>query len=262
MPEPNGHVGCLPIDADRDFEGWDGAFIDRPAGEISGADVLDQCRQIGGFAIVNHPDAITPWIQWDESTDTYDALEVYNGGGRFASWDATAIEDRWFVDLAAGRAVVGVGGSDVHRFDSEPPGTLTDPPLGYPTTWVRAETVDDVPEALRSGQVIVGEPGSSLDFRAWRSGVGAVGVGDRVAGGRGDTWLRVDVTAASPDLRLQIVDVATGTFALDTPVASDESVSFELPVGLGIYLARLWPDVGEIGFDLAGVQFSNPIWVE
>ena len=259
--EPNGHVGCLPMGTD-DFDAWEEAFIDRPVGAVTGAQALEQCQSIGGFAIVNHPDAPATWIRWDETADTYDGLEIYNGGGRFAYWDATTIETRWFADLRAGRKVVGVGGSDVHRFGVEPPGDFTNPALGYPTTWVAADDLEDVPAALAAGRVIVGEPGSWVNLRAWRAGAETVGVGETLSGGRGVTWLRIEANVGAPDLRLQILEVVTGELLVDRAPVAGSTVAAEVEANAGIYVARLWPDTEDIDVLTGGVAITNPIWVE
>jgi hypothetical protein len=262
LTEPNGHVGCLPVADGGDFDGWDEAFIDRPVGAVTGAEALEQCQSLGGFGIVNHPDAVATWIRWDDTTDTYDALEIYNGGGRFASWDATTVETRWFADLRAGRKVVGVGGSDAHRFGVEPPGDLTNPALGYPTTWVAADSLEDVPAALAAGRVVVAEPGSWVNLRAWRAGADPVGVGGTLSDGRGLARLQIDANVGAPDLRLQILDVVSGDLLVDRAPLEGTSLSLEVEAEAGIYVARLWPDVDVVQVLTGGVAISNPIWIE
>jgi len=161
---PVGHTGCLPPAGGFAF---DGAFIDRPAGEVTGGEGLAQCTDIGGFAVVNHPFSGVPWIKWDWTSDAMDGMEVWNGTARWDRADRKALVS-WECMVSRGRNVVPIAGSDNHRVGVEPPGDLTNPPLGQPRTsvWLDGESLVDgiawpaVLAALRSGRVVLHEPGS------------------------------------------------------------------------------------------------------
>lgn len=160
---PTGHVGCAPADLDA-FD-VDYVFTDRPRGTVTGGDVLEQAREAGCFATLNHPYGLAPWTAYDWTSFDYDAVEVYNGT---AGWDAGDVHALygWACDLAAGRAPTLVGGSDNHRIEIEPPGELLNPPLAQPTTWTWTDALSwpKVVGALRDGRVSVTDDGAPLEF--------------------------------------------------------------------------------------------------
>jgi len=165
-PLSAGHIGCLP--PEEGFH-WDGAFVDRPEGEVQGADVLEQCRGLGGFAVVNHPFAPASWVAWDWTSHAYDAIEVWNGGLRWDSSDEQALH-AWECAVARGQAVVPVAASDNHQARLEPPGDALNAPLGQPRTSVGLlpGTLLDWPalrRGLLAGQVVLHEEGSFVEAR-------------------------------------------------------------------------------------------------
>ncbi len=246
--EPNGHVGCLPLDG-VGFTS-DGAFVDRPPGAVSGASAVLQCADAGGWTIVNHPFGAA-WIQWDWTTSDFDAMEVYNGGGRFAPSDEAALE-RWEQE---GARWVAVGGSDCHRWGTEPPGGALDPALGWPVTWVGVREGEGVLDGLRAGRVVIAEPGTTLAVEA-RRGATSVGPGESV---RGRATMRVTATAVEAGLELQLKEV--GGDVLSARVLGDDGAHIELEVGPGLYYARVWP-MSDVVFGTGGVALSNAIRVE
>ncbi len=160
---PTGHVGCAP----RDLQTFDTEYVftDRPRGSVTGGDVLEQAKEAGCFATVNHPYALAAWTAWDWTSTDYDALEVYNGT---AAWDQGDFDGlkAWACDVSLGRTVTAVGGSDNHRIEIAPPGDLTNPPLAYPVTWVYIDelTWPNVMDALTRGRVSVTDDGVPLEF--------------------------------------------------------------------------------------------------
>lgn len=159
--EPTGHTGCYP----RTLEEFDPdiAFRDRPRGEVEGGEALAQAREAGCFTTINHPYSVAQWIAYDWTSDDYDALEVWNGGGGFDFNDLESIK-AWACDHGSGRDVLAIGGSDNHRVEIEPPGDLTNPPLGQPVTWVYAERLrwSAIVEALDARRVSISDTGSPL----------------------------------------------------------------------------------------------------
>jgi hypothetical protein len=204
---PTGHVGCIPRPGDP-FAGVDLAITDRPTGSVPGGLGVEWCQAAGGLAVVNHPFSIAGWIAYDWSSDAYDALEVFNGGGRFDANDAQGV-DAWLCDLASGRETIAVGGSDTHRASTEtPPPELLDQALGFPTTWVWAASDDRdvILAALEAGQVVVGDPRSSLDVVV-RDLEEAAGPGETLR--TGEDWVEVEIDVQVPvsQMLLQVIEV-------------------------------------------------------
>ena len=183
---PVGHIGCLPP---ADGFTWQGAFTDRPPGEVTGADAAQQCREIGGLAVINHPFAAAPWITFDWSTLEFDAIEVWNGGMRWDRWDRRGVV-AWECLVSQGRSVQPIAASDNHRVGLIPPGDALNPPLGQPRTSVRLPSAEAealswpaIRAALESGPVVLHEAGSfvtatpEVDGTAvtWRASGTAVG---------------------------------------------------------------------------------------
>jgi hypothetical protein len=244
--DPVGHVGCLALDGQSL---GDDPFVDRPPGQVTGGDALDQCRDAAGFAVVNHPYAAASWVAYDWTSEAFDGLEVYNGGTRFDPWDAETVA-AWEARVVD-RDVVPVGGSDSHRWGTEAPGTLLDPALGWPLTWL---AVDDAPiEALVAGRVVVAEPGTSLHIEAWNAEE-AVGVG---GGLTGPATVRAEATAGEGGLVLQLKR-ADGEVLAEARVDGETSV--EVEVEQGAVYARVWPE-GEIVASTGGVGLTNVIRV-
>ncbi len=162
-----GHIGCAPMDL-ATFDHGDLPFIDRPRGMVTGGDALGQALARGCFSIVNHPYAAAVWTAYDW-TDSgapgfgYHAMEVWNGTLSYGGDDKRA-HDAWRCDLIAGANTTPIGASDCHRVNTEPPGQLLDPALGYPVTEVFARdgSWDAIVEGLLSGKVAIREGESHL----------------------------------------------------------------------------------------------------
>jgi predicted metal-dependent phosphoesterase TrpH len=167
-PDERGHIGCYPR-ATLDHPGV--VFTDRPVGAVTGGQALAQARAAGCFATVNHAYSPANWINYDWTDLDYDALEVWNGGAAFDPFDRKIVE-AWACDLAEGRRVRGVGGSDNHRVHIEPPGTVLDPPLGQPTTWIWAGHLDwpSILGGLEAGRIAVSDTGAPLELDVYDAG--------------------------------------------------------------------------------------------
>ncbi len=111
---------------------------------------LHLASQRGALISVNHPFETTcsscAW-RWDWDP-RMDAVEVWNGPWREANTLALAW---WQSELAAGRRLVALGGSDTHNAEN--------PHIqhGWPTTWVYANQCrrDDILTAIRQGRVFI-----------------------------------------------------------------------------------------------------------
>jgi hypothetical protein len=192
---PVGHVGCVPEDLET-FD-RDGAFVDRPPGEVPGGSGVEQCQARGGFAIVNHPFIrATPWTEYDWTNFEYDAIEVWNGSAAYAAFDLFAY-DAYLCDRLAGRDVVAVGGSDNHRTPvpyAEEVTTQLGAPLGLPMTSVFAERLswDVIMRAVRSGHVVIHERGTFVEFfAADAAGLTLGRIGDTIAAPEGNLVIKL-----------------------------------------------------------------------
>jgi len=275
--DPTGHIGCLP-GVDDPFLDLDSPITDRPAGSVPGGAGVDWCAEAGGLSVVNHPFSIAGWIAYDWSSRDYDALEVFNGGGRFDANDAQGV-DAWLCDWAQGKRTIAVGGSDTHRASTPtPPPELLDQALGFPTTWVWAES-DDQPVllgALAAGRVVVGDPRTQLDVTVRGSGQ-TVGPGQILESE--SATLTVTVQAGASGLVLQLISVAeddctddprwtsgeapsySPTFLLEEDlIAGEEQVlEIELPAGSTV-VARVWPSAAP-GVMVDGVAIAAPVQI-
>lgn len=189
--DPRGHTGCIPATLGDDFDP-DVAFVDRPRGEITGGQGLEQALDAGCFAILNHPFGPVPWISYDWTSYDYDAVEVWNGGLGFNQFDESALKS-WACDLSQDRRVVPIGASDNHKIEVELPGTQTDPALGRPTTWVFAPELDwdEIIDGLNGGAVSITDSGYPLEIDVFD----ADGEWQAMAGGEFDVdaerWIRL-----------------------------------------------------------------------
>jgi hypothetical protein len=183
VAEPRGHLGCIPP---ADLAGFRArtsmvAFTDRPPGAVRGGDNIAAIHSLGAWAVLNHPHSVAPHIAYDWSSFEYDAVEVWNGTAGYDPGDEAA-RLSWLCDLASGRNVVLVGGSDCHETAVAYPGGATNPALGFPTTSVYTSEVswNAIAGALRAGHVTVHSAGSFVALWMARDAMPAAMPGDRV----------------------------------------------------------------------------------
>ncbi len=131
--------------------------------------VIDAAHAQGAIVSASHP--TISGMDWGFGYDLpLDCIEVWHGRAGVLNSASLAIWERL---LAAGRAVVAVGGSDVHIGK---PGTAP----GEPTTWIRARSVSPVHvlDALRAGRVVINtRQGPWVELEA-SDGTNRFGVGD------------------------------------------------------------------------------------
>jgi hypothetical protein len=214
--EPTGHVGCLPRPGDP-FEGVTDGIVDRPVGDVLGGDGVVWCNDNGGLSVINHPYAPTAWVAYDWTDMNYDAVEVFNGSARFDPGDAQAVRS-WACDVAQGKGTVPVGGSDTHRADTEsPPPGILDQALGFPTTWVWANSgdVESVLAGLVAGRTVVADPRTQLDVIAWTER-DVAGPGESLEISDMGAVLRVRAEVEHSGLVLQVVDLQDGSCTTDS----------------------------------------------
>jgi hypothetical protein len=247
--ESRGHIGCVPTKSEG-FADVVEPVTDRPVGTVTGGEGVGWCKGNGGFAIVNHPYALAPWIEFDWTSFEYDAIEVFNGGARFDAGDRDSLL-AWACDVSEGRPVVPVGGSDTHTIATPtPPPGLLDQALGYPTTWVWSDNgdVDSLLRALTSGRTVVGDPNTRLDLVAFNGDI-AVGPGESI---EGRVQVRVEVETEASGTVLSVIDLADGVCVEDGRTV-DGSVPVVEPIVLG-----QWPvEAGESFSETLEVSDGN-----
>ncbi len=253
---PVGHIGCVPRSLGDAFE-VDTPFIDRPMGTVSGGEALRQALARGCFAIVNHPYALAPWIQYDWTRRDYHAIEVWNGGGGGYDADDVAGRDAWRCDLLAGRAVTPIAASDNHRVHQPAPGGTLDPALGWPTTAVFAREASwaGIIEGLDAGRVALYEGASRLYLDGYDAA-------RRRAEGEGTRVLRLrgvlDPAARAGTVRLTRAHGCDDPRPADTPPTVAEEVLIEQAVAPGEAFDRSVEIAGEAGVYSATLLTTPP----
>ena len=99
---------------------------------------------------VNHPKPQGPPWEWDH-IEKIGGMEVWQGAWRYNNWHSL---DIWHRLLSKGSRVLGLGGSDVHKFKEKNPLSR----LGNPTTWVLGiPCPKGVLDGIKRGRVVVTE---------------------------------------------------------------------------------------------------------
>ncbi len=119
----------------------------------------------GAITCCNHPKPFGPPWEYEQITN-YQCIEVWNGPWYLMNQMAL---DFWLGQLAAGRRVPAIGGSDYHRreeLEQEPPRAP-----GTPTTWVRVAetpTAAAILQAIRQGHISLSDnpEGALLELTA------------------------------------------------------------------------------------------------
>ncbi len=217
------------------------------------AAVLAFAEERGALTCCNHPKPYGPAWDYAEVTN-YDCVEVWNGPWTLLNEMAL---DFWKEQLAGGRHIPAVGGSDWHRqreLEEVPPRAP-----GAPTTWVYAAgapSASAILQGIRRGRVsLSSEPtGPFLDLRA----------GPSSATMGGDTLKRPDherLTVRVHCLRgqgclLQLLDQASVLYS-QVVSEQDEWITTELPVPDSLYVrAELRTTDEEMK------ALTNPIYLE
>lgn len=167
MTTAQGHTNIFGTTRFVDYRLGSGALTDMAA-------VVARAKSDGALVSVNHPGSASNHrcrgCNWADTAlyDRVDAVEVMtsNGIGRQQRGD-TAGRDivLWEEQIARGRRVTAIGGSDVHDVDKGRFG------IGYPTTLVRANALSEraILDAIAAGHVMIdmtGRPGIGFDVQA------------------------------------------------------------------------------------------------
>lgn len=277
---PVGHIGCYP----RDLRTFDPnvAFMDRPRGEITGAQTIEQARDAGCYVTLNHPFGPVSWVAFDWTSFDYDAVEIYNGGLGWDPVDRGAL-DAYMCDISQGRRITALAGSDNHRINEPFPGGVLDAPPGSPQTYVWAQNLawDELVESLDRGHVTVSDSNMPLEFDIFAAdGTWLAMPGDDVDAGQAK-WARITgqtkhtdkdrllqifeiVPNACEDLRVTgqlIHPIPNHQIVFERTVPPDTQFEEVIPVEFKAghaYMAVLLP-VREISRSY-GVGYTNPVF--
>lgn len=138
----NGHLNIWGLETP-----YKGSFA---VNEIEGIkEIIGQARNNNAVISINHPYcSICPWT-WDFDSFDYDTLEIWNGPMR---QDNMKTVEWWRKEIAKGRKIPIVGGSDYHYsffgiFNF----------FAHPTTrvYAKANTKEDILSAIKSGRSVV-----------------------------------------------------------------------------------------------------------
>ena len=256
MNNPTGHIGCIPLSTSFS----EVTFVDRPFGTVNGGDAIDQCHEVGGWAILNHPFGPTSWVAFDWSSEDFDAIELFNGGAGFdysdwqalIYWEAYLAErsreddiDSWLVPIAA---------SDSHRWSTESPGTLLDPALGWPRTWVgvpeNASTL--TPMDISKGLVYLGDPSTHLRYQI-KTPTGSFHPGETLPTDLTQRQLSIEVWTEEIDMLLEVQQISAGSIqTLHTQGLPNSTAPITIEIDLsnevrGFYYVRVRPETVNIG---------------
>lgn len=178
--------------------------------------VIDAAHTQGALTGINHPKEDGP--PWNFDLFTADCMEVWQAPWFLGNYQSLALWERL---LRAGKRIVAVGGSDLHRISTP------DEPYPYnldnPTTWVRASqlSVAAILEGISRGRVFISRDaeGPQLYLSAEGNGLHAV-TGDAVhLPLEGGLTVRADVRGAS-GLVLRLV--TQEGVAHSAPILSDD----------------------------------------
>lgn len=168
---------------------------------------MADARRLGARIVMNHPfrDGDTPGCRWEWGWDVdHDWVEVWNGPWRQCNIEALAW---WQGQLAGGRRLVAVGGSDTHR-----PHPFAR--HGMPTNWVwsRSRSSEAILEAISEGHIFLNylPEGPTIDL-----GCGPYIMGDEVGAPHSD------------ELRLAVHRACDGDVVR---IFSDRGLEQEIPV--------------------------------
>ena len=223
--EPTGHLGCYP----RSLENFNPniAFIDRPRGEVTSAETVPQARAAGCFVTVNHPFVATFWMAFDWTTRDYDGMEVFNGGGGWDKFDYEGVLG-WACDLSLGKRTTAVGGSDNHRVNTEPPGTVAEAPIGWPTTYLWSGTLQwpGLIASLDRGRVTISDTGTPLEIDVYDENGGWLGFAGSEVDAEDVRHVRVRGALANSEGEARILQIAR----IRAGSCNDTREEFELTV--------------------------------
>jgi hypothetical protein len=211
---------------------------------------LSEARQRGAAIGVNHPykDCAGPGCRWEWGWDIdHDWVEVWNGLWRQCNAEALCW---WQGQLAVGRRIVAVGGSDTHRpNDNRQAGTPTN------SVWSPSRSSGAVLEAVREGHLFISysPQGPSIDLR----------YGPYMMGDEAQMPFAGDVQLAVHGLSHRDIVKTISERGVEQEIAiTDQSQALNLawpPDSRRFYRVEVWRHFAEAGQTLLAAM-SNPIY--
>ncbi|SDN72014.1 hypothetical protein SAMN04487897_104191 [Paenibacillus sp. yr247] len=219
----------------------------RVSGQADVNERIATARERGAKIVLNHPHCdFCPW-EWDLNVD-HDWWEVWNG-----PW--TARNERalawWQEQLASGRHLVAVGGSDVHRPDRFVKHAM-------PCTWVYAETktVNGILQAIDKGHVGISY---SPDGPFAQLSCGAYMTGHTVPANVSDT-VKLSVENLREGDQIKLIS-ERGTERSEICSQSGTQVFEFEQNGRMFYRVEIWRHFDEVNMTLMAM-LTNPIYFE
>ena len=208
----------------------------------------------GALVSCNHPKPFGPPWEYEE-VDGYDCVEVWNGPWYVLNQVSLGF---WVQQLARGRRIPAVGGSDYHRKSQ----LAETPPRapGTPTVWAYVPGTPDaqsILNAIRRGHVSLSdEPdGPFLELRAGADGAALCGDAlPRPDDGQLPIRLRC---LRGAGYQLQLLD-QEGVLLEQTIAEPDETVLAALPVGHSLYVRAELRAVGGVMKALTNPVYLSP----
>lgn len=204
---------------------------------------LQEAREQGLLVSINHP--FDPGCGWQYSFDLpHDAIEIWNG--RWHAHNARALRF-WQEQLAAGRRLIALGGTDFHRL---PPG-----PVRIPVAtriWATERTGAALLEAMRRGRAIVT---GGVDAPHMHFTIGDALIGDTagVSGDRVRCALRIE---GSERCLLRLI--SERGVELEREIAGDYADEQSMPADRRFYRVELWSATEE----RRPLAVTNPIFLD
>lgn len=242
-----GHCNLLGVE--RPLQDFRAATKEQLAQRIA------EAKQNGAKVVMNHPHCSNCGWHWGFDAD-YDWVEIWNGPWRS---DNNKTLEWWQNELASGRKLVAVGGSDVHR---------PEPHIhhGTPTTWVYSETrtMASILDAINQGRVFISHDpeGPTMELTS-----GAVLTGGSVT----TVELEQGEVMADRTIEFQFGKMQPGdVIKLFSDLGEEEriqntnegDVSIVRTVGERIfYRAEIWRVFPEVGQEMLACV-GNPIYFE
>ncbi|PNU06910.1 hypothetical protein A8V01_01035 [Novosphingobium guangzhouense] len=193
-------------------------YVDHRLGERAMPDMatmIERSHATGALFSINHPGSPTDYrcrgCGWSAPEATYamtDAIEVMNSGNlwkQLGGGDAGGDVTIWEKQLATGRRITAIGGSDNHDV------TLGRLGVGFPATLVLASELSEraILDAVKAGHVMIdmtGKPGIAFDLTASAGGKDGT-VGDSFALDQGgELALKLTVTGGKGRKLVGLVD--------------------------------------------------------
>lgn len=212
------------------------------------AALFRSAREAGALISLNHTHCDScPWEFGFDDLD-YDMAELWNGAMKGSELRAIAW---WQAQLASGRRLAGLGGSDMHRHEMQRN-------FGSPTTFVQAASRErgDILDALVAGRssISASRKGPRVDLE-----VGAAGLGGEAAYEPGLEG-RVSVEGARRGDIIRAIDRSGRAFEWEAPFDGELSLGFAVRKGALFYRAELWRALEPLPEPLLAA-LTNPVYV-